>query len=624
MATKTDFAPLATGVVDALGGPDNICSYTHCATRLRFKLRDPKLANKEAAEQAPGVLSVVTAGGQHQVVVGNDVPLAYDAVTLVPGMMGKGTKERGASAEEQETTSKNPLNAFMDLISALLVPLVWCLAGLGLGKAFLGLATTFGWLAAESDTYIVFNAAFDAFFYFLPIFIADTAAKRFKVNSYIAMATVAPLVYPAIVAFAERDDVTFFGIPLSTASYASSVIAPIFAVWIAGYLQRACERLLPGALRNFLTPLLVVGIMVPVVLLTIGPATVWLSQMVANGVNYLFINFPWLGGAVMGGFWQVLVIFGLHWAFTPIFLNELAIDGRSFMMAVLMAPVLAQSAAALAVMLRSKNENRKKVAGAGVVSGFLAGVTEPIIYGVNLPLKLPFYAGCVGGAVGGAIIAMGGNAFDSFVFPSLMALPATTHFGSFTAQLIGSGSAIAIGFAGSWFLTPVAEKQHAAPVKQTAPVTNVKTVVSPISGSIIDLTEVDDKVFSSGAMGQGIAIEPAGLGVSTVFAPISGTVVAIPSSGHAYGIKGQGIEVLVHVGIDTVQMNGEGFATAVEKGAVVTAGQAIGTVDLAAVEKAGHPATTMLIVTNSKKLSSVTPRARQSVDAGEDIIDIEL
>ncbi|MEJ5927311.1 beta-glucoside-specific PTS transporter subunit IIABC [Corynebacterium sp. H128] len=628
MVTKQDFAPLAQSVLDAIGGPDNVRTFTHCATRLRFKVADPRRVDESAVSDISGVLSLVKAGGQHQVVIGNDVPLAYQALATLPGMAAKATKDSSATpAADSGPKSKNPLNAFMDLISALFTPLVWCLAGLGLGKAFLGLATNFGWLAADSDTYLVFNACFDAFFYFLPIFIADTAARKFKVNTYIAMATVAPLVYPAIVAFSERSDVQLFGIPVSAASYTSSVIAPIFAVWLAGFLQRGLERLLPGALRNFLTPLIVVAVMVPVVLLTIGPATVWASQTIADGINYLFVHAPWLGGAVMGAFWQVLVIFGLHWAFVPVFLNELAIDGHSFMLGALMAPVLAQAAAALAVFLRTKNQNRKKVAGAGVISGFLAGVTEPIVYGVNLPLKLPFYAGCLGGAVGGAIIAMGGNAMNSFVFPSLMALPAAMHYGSFNAQLLGSGVAILIAFIGSWVLTPSAERQHemAATAVEThvAPTTN--TISAPIDGRLIPLDQVPDKVFASGAMGEGAAIEPTGGGVINVIAPITGTVLAAPKSGHAYGIKGNnGVEVLVHLGIDTVQLRGEGFNIGVDKGAVVTAGQVIGTADLDVIRQAGYQATTMLIVTNSKKLTKVSPRTSGTASAGEQLIDIEL
>lgn len=656
MVTKTDFVPLAEHVIPALGGPENIRSVTHCATRLRFAIRDAEKVNKHAVENAPDVVTLVVAGGQHQVVVGNEVPLAYQAVIAQPHMQIKGIKgdtdpvdTDGSTTEldDDDSGKKNPVNAFMDLISALFSPIVWCLAGLGLGKAFLTLFTTLGVLSESSDTYRVFNAAFDGFFYFLPLFLAVTAARKFKADIFIAMATVAPLVYPAIVEIGSRNDVHFLGIPLKTATYTSSVLAPIVAVWIAAYLQHWLERILPGAIRNFFTPLLVVGIMVPLTLLTIGPAMTWLSEAIADGVNGVFRVAPWLGGAIMGAFWQVLVIFGLHSAFQPIFLNELAVDGRIVMAAPLMAAVLAQAAAAAAVWVRSKNSARRKVAGAGTISGFLAGVTEPIIYGVNLPLKYPFYAGCVGGAIGGAIIAQGKNALSTYVFPSLLALPATTSIGSFAAQLIGSGTAIVIAFVTSWFLVPYAEKkfdqtvatpahetqpasqelaaqpthadvheaeptEHPGPMvspvasaeRSTADIATSAAVVSPIEGTVVDLKNVPDKVFASGAMGTGVGIRPSS-GVIT--SPIEGTVIAAPRSGHAYGIRSaSGIEILIHIGVDTVRMNGEGFTTSVSRGDHVTTGQPLGTADLGAIAQSGYDDTTVVVVTNSRKLADVS------------------
>lgn len=656
MVTKTDFVPLAEHVIPALGGPNNIRSVTHCATRLRFKIRDAEKVDKRAVEAAPGVMTLVVAGGQHQVVVGNEVPLAYQAVIAQPDMQVKGVKgdhdpnnTDGITTEidDDESGKKNPVNAFMDLISALFSPIVWCLAGLGLGKAFLTLLTTLDVLSKSSDTYRVFNAAFDGFFYFLPLFLAVTAARKFKADMFIAMATIAPLVYPAIVEISTRDDAHFLGIPLKTATYTSSVLAPIVAIWIAAYLQHWLEKTLPGAIRNFFTPLLVVAVMVPLTLLTIGPAMAWLSEIIAHGVNGVFQTVPWVGGAIMGAFWQVLVIFGLHWAFQPIFLNELAISNQSILMAPLMAAVLAQAAAAAAVWVRSKNSARRKIAGAGTISGFLAGVTEPIIYGVNLPLKYPFYAGCFGGAIGGAIIAQGKNAFSAYVFPSLLALPATTSIGSFTAQLIGSGTAITIAFIASWFLVPYAEKKadqavaipkhEAQPASQKheptpsatvenetdptehpgstvssvtsaeSPNIGVKgsaTVVSPVEGTVVNIKDVPDKVFASGAMGTGVGIKPSS-GVIT--SPMEGTVIAAPSSGHAYGIRSaSGIEVLIHVGIDTVKMNGEGFTSSVSRGDHVTTGQPLGTADLGAIAESGYDDMTMVVITNSRKLADVS------------------
>lgn len=639
MATKQDFTPLAKNVVTALGGRDNIRTVTHCATRLRFKVKDHYKADLPAANAVSGVITAIHSGGQYQVVVGNDVPMAYEAVVALDGMAPKGVKDGadedgsdGTGDTDDRDTDKNLFNRFIDLISALFSPILWVLAGLGLGKAFLILAETVGLLDEASDTYLILDAAFDGVFYFLPLFLAITAARRFRVNQFIALAIVAPLVLPQIVALSEVDAVTLFGIPLNSMNYTSSVIPAIVAVWVAGYLQRWLEKVLPGAIRNFFTPLVVVAVMVPVILLTIGPATMQLSAWLSEGLSVAMDSVPWLGGAVMGGLWQVFVLFGLHWGFIPVAINDLAVMGYNTILGPALAAVLAQAAAATAVWVRSRDPERKKVAGPGVVSGFLAGVTEPIIYGVNLPLKYPFYVGIGGGAVGGAVIGVGRSGYDAFVFPSLLSLPAMTNIGDFTLTLIAIGIAVAIGFIGTWFVVPTAERKLAgdapADAGQSAPArpdTAQGAVLTPMAGTAVALEDVDDKVFASGAMGAGIGIEPsASDGATTVTSPVSGKVIAVQKSGHAFGLRGDdGTEVLVHVGIDTVKMAGEGFETLVERGQHVRAGDPLGTVDLAVVEKAGYPATTLVIVTNTKKLTSVTPVEPGEIAAGATVIDVE-
>lgn len=654
MATKQDFAPLADRVVTALGGPSNIRSVTHCATRLRFKVKDNDKTDLDAANGIDGVLTAIYSGGQYQVVIGNEVPAAYDAVVELDGMRAIGVKDGSDDADGADDDGtdkdKNLLNRFIDLVSALFSPILWCLAGLGLGKAFLTLAQTIGIIDPESDTFLILDATFDGIFHFLPLFLAITAARKFKVNQFIALSIVAPLVLPQIVALAEAESVYLFGIPLNSMVYTSSVIPAIVAVWVAGYLQRWLEKVLPGAIRNFFTPLITVGVMVPLVLLTIGPATLTLGNWISGGLNWLIEAAPWLGGAIMGAFWQVFVIFGLHWSFVPVFINDLGSLGYTLLLPPLLAAVMAQAAAGLAVWIRSRDPERKKVAGPGVISGFLAGVTEPVIYGVTLPLKYPFYMGVAGGAVGGAIIGFGRSAADTFVFPSILAIPAMSQIGSVTLLLIGTGTAIVIAFVGTWFLMPAAERKLAAsaalptdkpndapvtsdsPTKEDEPVAaatdsgGTTTVGSPLPGTVVALADVDDKVFASGAMGDGVAVEPVRSedSVIVVTAPVSGKVIAAQKTGHAYGIRGDdGAEVLVHVGIDTVKMGGEGFEKLVERGQHVTAGDPLCTVDLAAVEKAGYPATTMVIVTNSRKLTSVTAVENTEVADGETILTIE-
>lgn len=617
MAVKADFEDLAREVVAAFGGADNIRGVVHCATRLRFALIDAARADVKAAESAPGVLTVVTAGGQHQVVVGNDVPFAYEAVVALPGMQGKGGKE-SSTAEPAPKEKKNPLDAFVDIISAIFTPVLWALAGIALGKAGLSMVAQFGWLSPESTEYIVFNAAVDGLFTFLPLFLAVTAARRFRANEFIAMAVVAPLLHPDLVALMGGEEaLRFFGLPLTSMSYASSVIPAIVSVWALSYVQRGLEKVLPSALRNFMVPLLCVIVMVPLVLLTIGPLTMLLANGISSGLLAIYQAMPWLAGALLGGFWQVLVIFGLHWGLVPVMLNDLATVGYSTIMAPLMPAVLAQCGAVLAVAIRTRNAKRRKLASPAAVSGFLAGVTEPIIYGVNLPLKVPFIIGCVSGAIGGAIVGIGGNAQDAFVFPSLLAFSASFTVGSIYTQVFASGLAILLAFIGTFVMLPSIERKEeaeaaaaeaaageaAAEVAGAASISGTVPVLLPVAGEVIPLAEVADPAFSSGAMGTGTAVLPTS---NEFFAPVSGKVVAAPASGHAYGIRTEeGAEILVHIGIDTVKLKGEHFAPQVRKGDTVTRGQLLGTADVAAITAAGFDTTTILVVTNPAKFAAV-------------------
>ncbi|MDO5076181.1 beta-glucoside-specific PTS transporter subunit IIABC [Corynebacterium sp.] len=619
MAVKADFEDLAREVVAAFGGAENICSVVHCATRLRFVLADSARADVKAAQSAPGVLTVVTAGGQHQVVVGNDVPFAYEAVVALPGMQGKGGKESSA-AESASKEKKNPLDGFVDIISAIFTPVLWPLAGIALGKACLSMASQFGWLAQESTEYVVFNAAVDGLFTFLPIFLAVTAARKFRANEFVAMAVVAPFLHPGLVALLDSGEpLHFFGLPLTPMSYASSVIPAIVSVWALSYVQRWLERVLPSALRNFLVPVLCVVIMVPLVLLTIGPATMLLANAISGGLLAVYGFAPWLAGGVLGGLWQVLVIFGLHWGLVPVMLNDYATVGYSMIAAPLMPSVLAQCAAVLAVAVRSRDAKRRKLAAPAAFSGFFAGVTEPIIYGVNLPLKVPFIVGCVAGAIGGVIVGVGGNAQDAFVFPSLLAFSAALTVGSVYTQIFACGLAIVLAFVGTFVLLPNVERKEAAlleapvePVEPAEPASVASAVdqpsgtipvLLPVAGKVVALSEVPDPVFAGGAMGVGTAVVPS---EGEFFAPVSGKVVSAQDSGHAFGIRtADGVEVLVHIGIDTVKLRGEHFTRHVRKGDQVSQGQPLCTADLAAISAAGYDTTTILVVTNAAKFAAV-------------------
>ncbi|MCX2750030.1 beta-glucoside-specific PTS transporter subunit IIABC [Arthrobacter sp. MI7-26] len=617
-----DYKSLAAGILEKVGGEENIAGATHCATRLRLKLHDESKANTAAVEQLPGVITVMKAGGQYQVVVGNNVPLVF-------AELGKISRFGSEDAHAEAPAQGNLFNRFIDMVSAIFTPILWTLAASGLIKAFLSMASTFGWVDHADPTFVILTAAADSLFYFLPVFLAVTAARHFKTNQFTSMAIAGALVYPSIVALASAGKpVEFAGIPVVMMNYASSVIPIVAAVWLQGYIERALLKVLPSVFRNLMTPVLSLTVMVPLTLITVGPITTFASQALSAGVSALFGFAPWLAGAVLGGLWQVIVLFGLHWGLLPIVTSELANTGHSLFMAPLFPAVMAQVAAMAAVAIRTRSAKRRQVATSAVFSGFLAGVTEPGIYGVNLPLKKPFFFGVAGGAVGGAIAAIGGSAASSFVFFSVMALPAFTAVGSFAVFLLGTAVAMVIAFALTFFFGPreqadddaeAAASDAAAPVSPTAG--NV-SVLAPVSGSVVALSEVQDKVFASGAMGAGLGIVP---DEDRVHSPVAGTVQAVMKTGHAYGIKSDaGVEVLVHIGIDTVQMKGEGFEPAVTRGERVEAGQLLATVDRAKVLEAGYDTTTLMVITNTKDLTAVVPLAVGHVTHGVPALDVEL
>lgn len=651
-----DYRSLAAGIVQDVGGEENIVSATHCATRLRLKLRDESRADKAAVEKLPGVITVMRAGGQFQVVVGNNVPSLFAELKKITNVTNEGN-----TANKNQVSKSGLFSRFMDLISAIFSPILWPLAAAGLFKTFLSLATQLGWLDADSQTYVILAAAADAIFYFLPLFLAITAARRFRTNEFTSMALAGALVYPSIIELASTGaPVSFAGLPVVMMSYTSSVIPIIVAVWLQGYLERFLNRILPAALRNFSTPLLTLLIMVPLVLMTVGPLATAGAEGVSAGITAVFSVAPWLAGAILGGLYQVIVLFGLHWGLTPVIANELATQGYSLLYGPLPSAVLAQAAATLAVFLRSRNAARREVAGPAALSGFLSGITEPGIYGVNLPLKKPFYFGLIGGAIGGAIASAGGSASNAFVFLSVLSLPAFSSVGNFTLQLVGTGIAVIIGFTLTFLFGPREHKVPMAAVQPNdttalAPVTDggpidrasiepggpsrvaaatstVPTVTSnaagkvevlaPVDGRTVPLSEVGDKVFASGAMGKGLGIVPSD---GRVYAPISGTIKAAMKSGHAYGIKSpDGVEVLVHIGIDTVQLDGRGFTPAVNRGDHVQAGDLLAVVDLDTVAAAGYDPITLMVITNTAQLTEVAPVSDAAITHGQPAVTVQI
>ena len=514
------------------------------------------------------------------------------------------------------------------------------LAGTGLLKALLAVAVKIAPDFAASSTYAILFAAGDAAFVFLPFLLAVTAAKKFGANPFTSLAVVGALVYSATIAvipgagaamtlkgFADAGgELTFLGIPVIMVSYLSAVIPTILAVWILSYVERFLTRYIPETVRNFAVPMLAVAIVVPVTLLAIGPASFYLGEALSHGVTWLWNLSPAVGGLILGGTWQLLVIFGLHWGVVPVMIQDIASQGYSLISGPLFAAVLAVSGATLAVWIKTRNSDLKKIAGPATISAFLAGVTEPAIYGVVLRLKKPFVYSLIGGAVGGAIAASGGSAAEGFVLPGAITLTATLNIGNFTLQLIGSAVAIAISFTLTMVLgfkdlpaqAQVEDADRTSGAEDGAVASEAVPVATPVAGQVLPLEQVPDKVFSSGAMGQGLAVIPT---EGKAYAPISGTVVAVMP--HAFGIRrADGLEVLVHIGLDTVELNGKHFSPAVAQGQQIAEGDLLTEFDIPAIKAAGYDPTTVMIVTNTGPFKAVVPVADGTVTASELALDL--
>ncbi|MDF2506149.1 MAG: bglF [Microbacterium sp.] len=605
-----DYSKTAAGVLRGVGGEENVQSLVHCATRLRFVLKDESKADATAIKATPGVITTAQAGGQYQVVIGNDVPEVYAAIAKLSAGAGRATGD-DVGGTPAAAPRGNLFNRFISMISAIFTPLLWALAGTGLLKAFLAAAVTFGWIDPATSTYVVLNSLSDAFINFLPLALAVTAAAYFGAQQFTSLAVAGALVYPAIVALNGAPDLTFFGVPFTMVSYVSSVIPVIIAVWLQSHMERFLYAKLPSAVRRFVTPMVVVLVLVPAIFLIIGPISNLISGGLASGINWVFEYVPWLGGAIMGGLWQVFVIFGLHWGFIPLFALEYENTGLILMLAPVFAAVLAQAAAVAGVWVRTRNKNLRSLAAPATLSGFLAGVTEPAIYGINLPLKRPFAFGIIGGVIGGALISAGGVAASAFALASGLSLPALFGTGSTFMLVLGLAAAILIPFLLTVVLGFREPDQTAAQGERSGDV----QVFSPLEGSVIPLSDVPDRVFAEGQLGEGVAIRPR---KGALYAPFDATVAAAFPTGHAVGLRhADGAEVLIHIGIDTVRLGGQHFDLKVTNGQEVKAGELLVEFDIAAITAAGYDLATPVLVTNADLYPTVASAASGPVGVGE-------
>lgn len=620
------YEKLAKEILENVGGKENINSLTHCITRLRFRLKDESKANDEALKNNPGVVTVMKSAGQYQVVIGNHVPAVFEDVCAIAGI------NNDAPAAEDEAP-KGVLDTLIDIISGCFQPILGPLCAAGIIKGLNALLVfLLGAGFSASGTYLVLNAIGDSIFYFLPIILGYTAAKKFNVNVVVGMIIGASLCYPTI----QTDTLSaagkaigtlpmigayytkFLGIPFISGNYTSTVVPVICIVALAAQIQKIAKKYVPEMLQNFFVPFFVLIISLPIGLLVIGPVVGLLTQVLSNFFAALYKLSPVVTALVVGAFWQCLVIFGLHWALVPMAMVNLGNLGFDTILPGMTGTTFAATGIMIATYLKTKDPNKKALAIPATISAF-CGVTEPAIYGFLLPEKTPFVFSCIGGAVGGAI--MGALNAKMYVMGGLGIFSVVSYISpegeasGLVAALICGAVSMLVGFLLAFFFGKKEDNKVIEAVKA-----NEETIVAPIEGTIKPVEESSDAAFASGALGKGVVIIPSD---GKVYAPVSGTVTVLFPSLHAIGITSDsGVELLIHIGINTVQLDGKGYTAHIKQGDHVECGQLLVEFDMDYITSEGYSLETPVLVTNYNDLKEIKITDKTNSSLIEELLHI--
>lgn len=636
------YEQLAKDIIENVGGAENVNSVVHCITRLRFKLKDESKANTEVLNNMEGVVTTRKSGGQYQVVIGNHVPDVYKAVVSEGGFQAAQPVDAEGGEEKGSL-----FNRFIDMISGIFTPILSVLVAAGMTKGFTALFVAIGWLDIEGGTYQILNAIGDGLFYFLPILLGYTAMKKFGGTPFLGAVIAMALVYPALEGIPGANEplytlfagtmfespvyIEFLGIPVILMTYSMSVIPIIVAAFFAAKLERSLTKIIPDVIKTFVVPMLTMLIITPLTFIVVGPIATWASQLLGQATIWVYDLSPVIAGAFLGGLWLVFVMFGLHWGLVPIAINNFAVGGIDPILALIFVHSFALAAAILAIWIKTKNEKTKSLSAPALISA-LFGVTEPGMYGITLPLKRPFIFTLISSAIGGALLGIFGTKGYVMAGLGVFQVPSFIHpeeglngafFGAIIALVVGS----VLAFVLTYFFGGI-NKNEDTGAGSTQPVAvkgaqNGKDQVigSPFNGTVKKLADIDDTAFASGALGQGVAIEPA---EGKVVAPVSGTISVLFPTNHAIGITSDdGAEILIHVGMDTVQLDGKHFTAHTEQGSYVEKGQLLIEFDGQAIKEAGYPLTTPVVVTNQDQFEISTIN-EQEVKAQDILIELKV
>lgn len=634
-----DYNKLGKDILTQVGGKENVSSVSHCITRVRFILKDEAKANDDVIKNMSGVLDVVKQGGQYQVVVGPSVEKVYNAI-IEDGDIA--TNEGDSTAANTED-DKGFINKALGLVSSIFIPVLGMLSGSGMIKAVLALLSACGWLSPKDGTYIILSALSDALFYFFPVVLGWSAAKRFGLKEIYGITLGAFLVYPTLASAASGKAIntlfsgtvfkmdyqlTFLGIPVALQSYASTVIPIIAVIWFASYVYKFFNKHIPDVLKMVFVPFSTLIIAGAASLIVIGPISIVLQNLLSSAVTWLLNLNIGIAGFLIGSLWSILVMFGLHWAILPFFQINVSEYGYDIINPLIFSGAPAVLGSALGIALRTKNKDTRSMSFAAAISSFF-GVSEPALYGVMIPRKMILITGLTAAGIGGAIAGLGGAKLYTFGAHGLLGFPTFISpdgiDGGFIALCISGVVAFAIALVSALvigdkqdstaLLAKKAEEKAPAKAKEV-------TIVSPVNGQAVDLTGVSDQVFSQLLLGDGIAVIPSD---GKVYAPEDAIVRVAYPTGHAVGLAGiAGDELLIHIGVDTVNLNGQYFTSHVEQGMKVKKGDLLVEFDLDGIKRAGYDPTVMVVVTKTEQLDTVTPLTQGTVDTTTPLLSINL
>ena len=597
---KLDYDALAKSIVSLVGGKENVNSVRHCITRCRFRLKDESRADDEALKALNGVVSVVKGGGEYMVVIGNEVEDVYNAVCKTLGMADGVSADAGGNAAEEK---KNPLMRVLNIVMGAVAPALNMICAGGVVKGILSILSATGLLTETSGLYMVLNATGDAVFTFLPIVLGYNLAKTLKGDGFLGLIIGAILCYPGL----QGVTTTLFGIE-TTISYTTSFLPVVLVTAVAVPLSKWIKGWAPKAIAGFFVPTLTLLIVMPLGFAFIGPAATAMGNVVNNFITLLMNTVPLLAGAVFGGLYQVLVLFGIHQAVTSFSFMNILSGNPDYIMAIGCLVSFSQIGVVLAMYLKTKDDNLKGVALPAFLSGIF-GVTEPAIYGVTLPHIQMFVLSCIGGAVVGVYCMATQTIMYHFTGLGVMTLMGLLNENASNVIFVIGGAVVPFVFSFVTASLLFKDKKAGAEISESIqeeaePILKTTLISSPVPGKIIPIEEVPDETFSAGLLGQGFAVEPS---EGKVYAPFDGVCEQVFETLHAMNlVSDSGAEVLIHVGLETVSLNGEPFKAHVKSGERIQKGQLLLEFDMDKIRERGCPTVVPVLVTNADDFTSVS------------------